>query len=114
MLYEELDRIKLPEDRKRYIKDNMMKALNQRELPHRQRLIIALRGFWHSTFEISVAPAALSFAVIIGLLTLAVYPGFSPAGKHINNEIVYLQSTVEQNGMQTVVYLPVEMETEKQ
>lgn len=109
LLSKELGEIKLSQQSKRHITDNMAKSLAYRKLPLRKRLVIGLREFWHSTFEISVAPAALTGAAAVMLVFLTVYPGLAPIDKPLNSETVYVQSVIEQNGTQTVVYLPVEV-----
>ena len=109
-LSEELEGIDLSESRRRQIKHCMAKSLARRRLPVGQRLAANFREFWHSTFEISVAPTALSAMVAVSLLIFAVYPGILPRTKPLSGETVYLQSIIEQNGTQTVVYLPLDVE----
>ncbi|HOO12769.1 MAG TPA: hypothetical protein PK684_07440 [Bacillota bacterium] len=95
---------------KRRIKDNMTEILARRRLPLWKRLIISMREFWHSTYEISLMPAALTGAAAVALVLLAVHPGFVPIDKPLKGETVYVQSVIQQNGTQTVVYVPIGME----
>lgn len=105
-----LDGVILSDESKRRIKYNMTEILARRRLPLPERLVTGLRGFWHSTYEVSVAPAALSAAVAVLLLIFTLYPGAKLYTKPIKRETVYIQSIIEQNGTQSVVYLPVDME----
>jgi hypothetical protein len=95
---------------KRRIKDNMTEILARRRLPLWKRLIISMREFWHSTYEISLMPAALTGAAAVVLVLLAVHPGFVPIDKPLKGETIYVQSVIQQNGTQAVVYVPIGME----
>ena len=110
LLSGELGGIMLSGQSKRRIKNNMAEILARRRLPLWKRLILSMREFWHSTYEISVAPVALTGAVAVALVLLAAHPGFAPIDKPLKSETVYVQSVIEQNGAQTVVYVPVGME----
>lgn len=110
LLSGELGGIMLSGQSKKRIKNNMTEILARRRLPLWKRLIISMREFWHSTYEISLMPAALTGAAAVALVLLAVHPGFVPIDKPLKGETVYVQSVVEQNGTQTVVYVPVGME----
>jgi|LSQX01.1.fsa_nt_gb hypothetical protein len=95
---------------KRRIKNNMTEILARRRLPLWKRLIISIREFWHSTYEISLMPAALTGAAAVVLVLLAVHPGFVPIDKPLKGETIYVQSVIQQNGTQAVVYVPIGME----
>lgn len=95
---------------KRRIKNNMTEILARRRLPLWKRLIISIREFWHSTYEISLMPAALTGAAAVVLVLLAVHPGFVPIDKPLKGETIYVQSVIQQNGTQAVVYMPIGME----
>jgi hypothetical protein len=110
LLSREFSGIMLTNRSKRRIKNNMTQMLVRRRLPLLERIIISMREFWHSTFEISVAPAALSAAAVVMLVFLAIHPGFAPINKPIKGETIYVQSVIEQHGTQTVVYMPIDME----
>lgn len=92
------------------IKNNMIEILARRRLPLWKRLIISIREFWHSTYEISLMPAALTGAAAVVLVLLAVHPGFVPIDKPLKGETIYVQSVIQQNGTQAVVYVPIGME----
>ncbi|HZX46180.1 MAG TPA: hypothetical protein VFF83_02840 [Clostridia bacterium] len=110
LLSGELGGIVLSVQSKKRIKNNMTEILARRRLPLRKRLVTRLREFWHSTYEISLMPAALTGAAALVLVLLAVHPGFAPINKPIKGETVYVQSVIQQNGTQTIVYAPVGME----
>lgn len=110
LLSGEFGEIVLSEPSKKRIKANMAEMLERRRHPLPGRLIAGFREFWHSTYEISMAPAALSAAVALSLLIFTLYPGTMLHTKPIKGETIYIQSIIEHNGTQSVVYRPVHME----
>jgi hypothetical protein len=110
LLSGELGGIVLSGQSKRRIKNNMTEILARRRLPFWKRLVAKFREFWHSTYEISLVPAALAGAAALVLVFLAVHPGFAPIDKPLKGETVYVQSVIQQNGTQAVVYMPIGME----
>lgn len=110
LLSGELGGIVLSGQSKGRIKNNMIEILARRRLPLWKRFAVSMREFWHSTYEISLMLAALTGAAAVALVLLAVHPGFAPIEKPLKSETVYVQSVIEQNGTQTIVYVPVGME----